>query len=635
MRDTITAFLEPAKRQNIPDWMAENFHFPSETSEPGLYDPKRAPYQYAVLEAMSPQNPARKISLCFNTQAGKTICECGAMSYYSYSYPRAQGFAFSNDGELKSFVKTKFDPIMRANPKIKHRFGQGSRSTGDTVSEKLYPGGFLKFIAANTEANMRSYSVAVMFADEIDTYPANVGGNGDPLDQLSNRTNSFSDTRKIVFSSTPANDYSLILTQISKSTYRKYFVPCPHCRKLFTFELENLNYDVADGGQEVTDAWMECPSCGYLMHNREKTWMMARENGAQWIPTNPDAPKEHEGFFLNAFYIPEGLGPSWKDLAQRYHDARSEKNEAMRMTLLIAFYNTALCRQYHELMDAPDTRILMQRGEDSLHKRGVAPNWVNVITTAGDVQGNRVEVTVYGWGKRLHKTPIDHYIFHVPPGEEIKDLDGLVWREYYEKILCGIWEREDGFVLRSVANGLDRGYESRTIDNLYRRFANPTFHPVRGVSDPKMTSVIPIRKQTRTSREDTPVVYYDVPVDQIKAVVYRDLVKEPREGAYSTFEFPDGYSEEFYDQLVSERLETNPKTNLPMWKKIRNRNEILDTTTYNYAMCYIAGLDSLLDEDWDSLAEEQAQIAKSQQNGANIQQARAQRRRRIISNGLT
>lgn len=631
---TIQALLEPAKRQTIPEWMAENFKLPSETAEAGLYDPKRAPYQIEILTAMSPQNPARQINLCFGTQMGKTLTEEGGMLYYAACYPRPQGFAFSNDGELKGFVKTKFDPVVRENPAVKRLFGLGSRSTGDTVSEKLYPGGFLRFISANTEANMRGYSIAVLFADEIDTYPRNVGGNGDPIDQLTNRTTAFPDTKKIIFSSTPANEYSLILTQIEQSTYEKYNVPCPHCRELFTFELEHFHYVTNEEKLEVIDAWMECPNCGYLIRNKDKTWMLDPANGARWIPTNPGAPKENRGFFLPSFYSPEGMGYSFKQLAQRWHNARTQKDEAKRLNMLTSFYNTALCRQYHELMDTPDTRIIMQRGADSLHKRGIAPNWVNVVTTGGDVQGNRLEITIMGWGKRLRHIPIDHYILHVPPGEEIKDLDGTVWHEYYEKILCGMWEREDGFVLRSVANALDRSYESRTIDNVFRRFQASTFHPVRGVSDPKGLSVVPTRKQTRTSREDTPVIYYDVPVDQIKAVVYRDLVKKDHDGVYSYEEFPDGYSEEFYDQLVSEHLILNPKTNLQQWEKIRDRNEILDTHVYNYAMCYVAGLDGLLDEDWDSLAAEQREIAKNQGQGNVIQQAREQRRRRVISAGI-
>ena len=631
LKEQTLNLLEPARRQTIPEWASENFHLPSDTSEPGLYNPGRAPYQIAILEAMGPQSPTRQIDLCFGAQMGKTITEIIGMSYYSDPYPRAQGFAFSNEGELKSFVKTKFDPVMRANPLIKARFGQGARSTGDTVTEKLYPGGFLKFLAANTEASMRSYSVAVMTADEIDTYPANVGGNGDPITQLTKRTNTFADTRKLIFSSTPANDYSLILRLMEQSTYRKYFVPCPHCRQRFTFELEHFHYSTNEEGKEVTEAWMECPNCGYLIHNRDKTFMLDPGNGAEWRATNEGAPSEHEGFFLPSFYAPEGW-LNWKQIAQEWHDAKTQKDEAKRLNLLIAFYNTVLCRQYHELMDVPDNRVLMQKGADSLHRRGIAPNWVSAITTGGDVQGNRVEVTIMGWGRRLRHIPIDHYIFHLPEGEELSDLDGTIWREYYDKIVCGVWEREDGFTLRSVANALDRGYQSRVIDNLFRRFQAPTFHPVRGVSDPKGLSVMPTRKQTRTNREDTPVVYYDVPVDQIKAVVYRDLVKREHDGVYSFVEFPDGYAEEFYDQLTAEHLVLNPKTNLQMWEKIRERNEILDTFTYNYAMCYLAGLDTLIDEDWDTLAEEQR--ASINRERSDVQRARTLRRRRAVSDGI-
>lgn len=631
----IVSLLEPAKRQSIASWMAENYHFPSDTSEPGLFNPKRAPYQIAPLEAMSPQSPAREIDLCFGAQTGKTNTECGAMAYYVDSYPRPQGFAFSNDGELKSFVKTKFNPIMAANPSIRAKFGQGARSSGDTLNEKLYPGGFLKFISANTEAAMRSYSIAVLFADEIDTYPINVGGNGDPIIQLTKRTNTFADTRKIIFSSTPGNADSHILTRMALSTYRKYFVPCPCCGKKYTFELEYFHYETNEAGLEVTDSWMECPHCKSIVHNRDKTWMMDPDNGAEWIKTNPNAPSDHEGFFLPTFYAPEGW-LSWNQIAQEYHDAITQKDEGKKRTLLIAFYNTVLCRQYHELMDTPDAGVLMQKGADSLQKRGIAPSWVNVITTGGDVQKNRIEVTVMGWGKRMRHIPIDHYIFEIPPGEEIKDLDGTIWAEYYQKIICGAWEREDGFVLRSVANGLDHSYESRVIDNIYRRYQSPVFHPVRGVADPKMTSVMPIRKQTRAARDETPAVYYDVPTHQIKSVIYRDLVKEDSEGVYSYVEFPDGYSDQFYDQLISEHLIISQKTGLPLWDKMpgHERNEVLDCFVYNYAMAYIANLDTLIDEDWDSLAMEQRASIANKGNRQGIEQARMNRRR-TISQGLT
>ena len=64
------------------------------------------------------------------------------------------------------------------------------------------------------------------------------------------------------------------------------------------------------------------------------------------------------------------------------------------------------------------------------------------------------------------------------------------------------------------------------------------------------------------------------------------------------------------------------------------RNEVLDCFVYNYAMAYIANLDTLIDEDWDSLAMEQRASIANKGNRQGIEQARMNRRR-TISQGLT
>lgn len=633
LKDTMLGYLKPHAREDIPTWASHSFFLPSETSEPGLYSVHRAPYQYEILKAMSPQSKVREIYLCWGAQQGKTICEQIGMNYYMAAYPRPQAFAFSNDGELKAFVKTKFNPFLNANPDVRDVLGRGSRTSGDTLDEKLYPGGFLRFIAANTEANMRSYSIAVLFADEIDTYPDDVGGNGDPLVQLANRTNVFKDTCKIVLSSTPANRRSKILEKMEKSTYRKYFVRCPHCGHMFSFEFEDFHYSTNEAGTAVTEAWFECSECGMVFRNGDKTELLKPENGAQWIATNPDAPPDREGYFLPSFYSPVGW-ISWEAIAQEYVDCLNAP-EDKRLALLVAFYNTKLCRQYTEIGDVPKQRPLMQRGADSLYRRGIAPTWVDVVTTGADVQKNRVEITVMGWGRRMRHIPMDHLILTIPPGEEVTDLNGTVWNEYRDKVVNGLWEREDGFVIGSLANALDRGYESRTIDNLARSLACPTFHPVRGVSNPKGTSVAPSRKQARAYRSDqSPSEYFDVPVDQIKKVVYQSLLEDRTYENYLYTDFPSGYSTEFYDQLLSEHLTSTGKTGYETWEKIRDRNEVLDCFVYNFAMAYLLGLDSFTDEDWDELAQTHRQQMDDVPVEA-VQDARTLRRRRgVVSPGI-
>lgn len=633
LKDAMAGYLRIPKREDIPTWAAHSFYLPSETSEPGLYSPHRAPYQIEVLKAMSPRSKVREITLAWGAQQGKTICEQIGMNYYMSCYPRPQAFAFSNDGELKAFVKTKFNPFLVANPDIRRILGKGSRTSGDTLDEKLYPGGFLRFIAANTEANMRSYSIAVLFADEIDTYPDNVGGNGDPLIQLRNRTNVFHDTCKMVFSSTPANDRSKILERLEQSTYRKYFLKCPHCGHMFSLEFEDFHYATNEEGKAVTDAWFECPECGLVLHDGDKTELLKPENGAQWIATNPSAPPDREGFFLPSFYSPVGW-ISWETIAQEYVDCLNAPDDK-RLTLLTAFYNTKLCRQYHEAGDKPKMKPLLQRGADSMYRRGIAPRWVDVVTTGADVQKNRIEITVMGWGARMRHIPIDHLILTLPQCEEVTDLNGTIWREYRDKVLNGLWEREDGYVLTSVANALDRGYESRTVDNLARMFADPRFHPVRGVSNPKETSVAPSRKQTRAFRGDQdPVEYFDLPVDQLKKVVYQSLLESRTIDNYLYTDFPSGYSTEFFDQLLSERLALNAKTGFEQWEKTRDRNEVLDCFVYNFAMAYLLGLDSWTDEDWETIAQSHSQDKDAVPEEVRTDARALRRRRGVLSPGI-
>lgn len=634
LKNTICLSLTPSPKINILEWMSQNLRLPSDSAEPGLYNPQRAPYQAEILNAISPQSPTRKIILCFGTQMGKTTCMSGVMSYYIKQYPRPQAFAFSNDGELKSFVKTKFNPYLLANPEINARLGMGLKTTGNTLDEKLYPGGFLKFISANVEANMRSYSVEIMLGDEIDTYPLNVGGNGSPLIQLEKRTTSFSDTRKIVFSSTPRNEDSQILSLMAESTYNKYFLKCPTCSEMFTFEFANFEYSTNPSGKKVLDAWFSCPHCKAKIEESMKEKLLYPEHGAKWMATNPDAPVETQGFFLPSFYAPLGW-ISWKSIAQDYVNAlNADKKE--KLTRLIAFYNTTLCEQFKEFSEIPTPKDLYSKAVDSSYKRGHVPNWVNIITTGGDVQKDRLEVTIMGWGKRLQSIVIDHVIINLRPGEQIDDVDASIWEEYEQRILNGVWARDDGFCIKSLANALDRSFATSTVDAVFLRFEKYNFYPVRGVSKKTALSLIPSKREKHNRRLEYSNVFYDVPTDQTKDYVYKMLLINSKDDSYGKCFFPADLPTEYFEQLVSERKEINTKTNEIHWVKIRDRNEALDCMVCNFAMAFLLNINGLSDDDWEDIAESQREQARinQKQHKADVAEIRRRPGRRVLSEGI-
>ena len=617
--EAVVLALEAPPEEDIPTWLGENLYLPSDTAEPGIYNPDRAPYQRYVLQCASPSNPTRRITLCFGTQMGKTLIEEGIMSYYIAHSPRPQAFAFSNRGELDEFVKLKFDPLLNANPVIKAKFGAGTNRSGNTLAEKQYPGGFIRFVPANVEASMRSYSVSVLIMDEKDTYPLDVGRNGDPGTQLLSRTDAFHEQRKIIESSTPGNEESHILSDLEKSTYNLFYVPCPHCNEMITLEWENIHYteEEAQHTKVVKDVHMVCPKCGGKIYNVDKDYMLPL---GEWRASNKLANTEHQGFLLPSLYAPVGW-LSWESLAQQYSDAMNEKTESKKRTALIAFYNTKLCRQYKVGMDKPQALSLWEKSKDSPYLRGTIPEWVGMITTATDVQKNRLETVLMGWGKRGRHIAFEHRVFLLSPNEAMTDTENSAWTAYTNEILYGSFQREDGILLNSVANAIDTGYLTDTVNTYYEKYGNSTVMPVKGeVKGFAPGECMPVQK----FRNNRTIVYYQVPVENIKFNVYGSLTKEVDDG-YEKFESCSDYSREWWEQLCAESLKWNANTKRYEWMKDRDRNEILDCFVYNYGAYYYLKINALTEEDWEM-------IFDNQRNQGNA--VKSKKRSRQISSGV-
>ncbi len=66
--------------------------------------------------------------------------------------------------------------------------------------------------------------------DEIDGYPGDVEGEGDPILLAERRSATFARRRKVLLVSTPTiKGTSRIQREFEASDQRYFFVPCPHC----------------------------------------------------------------------------------------------------------------------------------------------------------------------------------------------------------------------------------------------------------------------------------------------------------------------------------------------------------------------------------------------------------------------
>ena len=624
IRSILAEAMTPKESLFIDEWIDRYpLMLPTNTAEPGRYSLERTPYQRDVLRAMSPEHPAKTVVLEWGSQTGKTTTENATMAFYMAKAPAPMIFAFSDDKNLNLYVKNKFNPLLSANPDLKAILKTDGKTSGDTNSLKVFPGGFLKFLSGRSESSMRSDSAKIAIADEVDGMEVTKGGDLKAL--LMKRLNTFRETSKLILSSTPSNE-STIHGYLQESTFNKFFIPCKHCGGLFTFEQDHLRWKLVDDTHIVTDAWMECPHCHGRLNNEDKVDLLPK---GQWLPTNPKADTTYVGYKLPSFYAPVGW-LSWKDIAQEWVDAYAASDEK-REERMTAYFNTILAEPYTPGSTTQEWRAFFDKNKDSEYVRGQIPSWVNLLTTGADVQGNRIEVSLYGWGALGRSLAIDHWSLYTNE-VELDTQGSAIWSDYFDSTLNAVFEREDGLKMRTVANAMDASYKTNACYAFWRLL--PPEHKERMYlfrGRDTQSGYRPNLQHAKVGQGNNQVEWYQVPVSNLKRAVFQhlnDSLKDP-EGEVPAFymEFPRDYDQEYYQQLFSEAwVKEKGKWG---WSKLRDRNEILDVTVYNLCLLYAIGAGDWSRAQWERMAQRQ----REQLNGSSAPTKRKPGRR-MLSKGV-
>jgi phage terminase large subunit GpA-like protein len=229
---------------------------------------------------------------------------------------------------IRSFKPTLRNPLIEESEVLRERVKERrARDSGNTVLSKEFPGGVLILTGANSAVGLRSMPARYLFLDEVDGYPGDVEGEGDPI-LLAERRSATFQRRKILLVSTPkTKSLSRIQREYEASDQRRYFVPCPHCGEHQTLELEHLRWPEG----RPREAEYACAHCGALIGERHKTWML--EHG-EWRPTG-EGDGRTAGFHLSSLYSPMGWF-SWADAAGMYEQAQKTPD------LMKGFVNTVL-----------------------------------------------------------------------------------------------------------------------------------------------------------------------------------------------------------------------------------------------------------------------------------------------------
>ncbi len=539
----------------------------SASAEPGHWRTARTPYLREIMDCLSPYDPAQRVVVMAGAQIGKTECGNNWIGYVVHHAPGPMLMVQPTVEIAKRVSKQRLAPMIAATPVLRERVAEArSRDSGNTVQVKEFEGGLLIVTGANSSAGLRSMPIRFLFMDEVDEYPGDVDGQGDPVALAEKRTETFS-RRKTLLTSTPTiKGLSRIEREYLGSDQRRYFLPCPTCGHLDHLTWRDLGHhrmEWEEGRPET--AHMVCGGCEARVAERHKTEMLMR---GQWRPTAP-SDGHSVGFHLSALYSPMG----WKSWEQCVAEFIRAKEDPFRLKTWV---NTVLGETWEERGDSVAAGALTARLE---RYPAEVPTGVGALVAAVDVQGDRLEAVVKGYGAGEESWLIAFTQIHGDPARE------HVWLEL-DKFLIQSFDHESGQKMRVECTVVDSGgAHTEHVYRYARARANRRVFPIKGGSIAGRPLV------DRPSRHNRYQVFlFVLCVDTGKDIVLSRLHIPSSGPGY--VHLPDWVDDEYLAQLTAEkaiRKYVKGRGAVREWVKLRERNEALDLEVYALAALYIQG----------------------------------------------
>ena len=123
----------------------------------------------------------QKVVIMSAAQIGKTdALILNPIGYYMHYDPSPIMVMQPTIQMAETFSKDRLSPMLRDTPVLRDKVNDKSRNSGNTILQKIFPGGHVTMVGANSPSSLASRPIRILLADEIDRYPATAGNEGDP-----------------------------------------------------------------------------------------------------------------------------------------------------------------------------------------------------------------------------------------------------------------------------------------------------------------------------------------------------------------------------------------------------------------------------------------------------------------------
>lgn len=597
----LSAAIMPPDEVDAVSYARNNMVLPDGPKAGDLWDDSLTPYIREPLLMTMTDSGVNEWAIRKSAQTGFTTLLLASCAYHIAQDPCRIMITQPTTGALSEFNREKLSVMLQSSPAMRSLVrDQTSRSgEGSTAVSKKFRGGSLKLAIANSAADLRSSTIKKALCDEVDEYPEDLDGQGDPFGMIEARQESFlmsGEWFRGKISTPTIKGASVIDAAFEAGDQRYWNMPCPGCGEKFKFEFNRKHFRFND--EFPHDPYYATPCCGSIVQSHEKVALMKK---GEWIAEKP-RPGAYPSYHFDALSSP--FVP-WEKIVERYISCKGDPKKEK------TFYNLTLGLAYEMKGDAPDHVRLFERSRSEQDlKRGQVPALGLMMTLTADVQMRGIWYLVKAYGPDRQTWRVDAGFLsgetddpHAGPFLKLEELRQKQWPDAFGRS-------------RTVdLTGIDSGYNAHVVYTWCRGKHNVmALKGEDGWSRPPIGQPSPVDINFNGKRIRNGANVWTVGTWSLKSVFYANLHKLGRAAGQPID--PPGYchfgswtDEVYFRQITSEYLgEEKVKSGMKKGrvKKVwlprqGEENHLLDCEIYGDALADFLGVSRMTPEEWQRL----------------------------------
>lgn len=588
--------IRPDPRRSVAEW-AEAERVVAEGANEGPWRNRRAPYLVEIMERCSLHCPTRRVSFLKSAQVGGTQVGLNLLGQILTETPAHVLVALPSINSLQMYNRDKLDRMIQASPRLKRAVADITERSGAGSTVKVKRGARgaqVELVTASSSKDLQSRTCRVIVMEEVSEFERDVGGRGDPVEQLLARTIQWRKRgEKVLEISTPGikSEEPGKGCRISKAweagSRGSLFVPCPSCGHHQTLRFPQLKWPKG----HPSEARYACEACGVLHDETAKRAML---EGSAWVHEHPERLDLHASYKLNILASDFTPWAAVAEMAEKVEDQPAEMK---------TFVQQWLGEAWDEAADLPKAEILLTRRE--AWKPGTVPPGVLFLMGATDVQGDRLVWAVWGFDRHFGQWLVDTGTLEGDPTLP------TVWQDH-DALLARSWVDAWGRPMRPESWGIDTGYLSSNVYAYVRRHGLDRTPQLRALDGRKGWSTPALgtpkhRDFDWNGQKITngvllwPVGTWPMKSELASALRLTETGPGPEGWPRGAVRFNQIADRAWLDELLSEQCVENPRTGERKWDKVAQRNEAWDLAVYCRAQARHATL-GWGAAQWDGLA---------------------------------